>query len=68
MSYIIEHTKLAFCWWDVLALVILAAVIAVFAWKVRSMKKEEQDLQEQLSELYADDAVGIKGKHGFDKA
>ena len=60
MSYIFEHTRLGFCWWDLLALVILVIVVVAFAVK-RSKLKDEQDeqdeLEDQLSELYAEDSV-----------
>lgn len=63
MSYIFEHTVLGFCWWDLLAAIILIVVIAVFAWKHHDMKKQEKDLEDQLSELYANDTVEIEGQH-----
>ena len=47
MSYIFEHTRLGFCWWDLLALVILVIVVVAFA----------DELEDQLSELYAEDSV-----------
>ncbi|MDO4485018.1 MAG: hypothetical protein Q4C46_00325 [Bacillota bacterium] len=59
MSYIMEHTVFGFCWWDIPALIVLIAVVAVFVVKHRDMKKQEKDLENQLSELYADDTVGI---------
>ena len=51
MSYIIEHTVLGFCWWDIPALIILLAVIAVFIKKHHDMKKLENELEDQLEEL-----------------
>ena len=57
MSYVIEHTRLAFCWWDLPARLVLLAVIVVFIIRRRDMKKEEKDLEEQLSDLYATDTV-----------
>lgn len=63
MSYILEHTVLGFCWWDIPALIVLIAVIAVFVMKHRDMKKQENDLEDQLSELYANDTVGIDAKN-----
>lgn len=59
MSYIFSHTTLGFCWWDLPALIILIFVIVAFAVKHHNMKKEENDLEDQLSELYADDTVEI---------
>lgn len=54
MSYIIEHTVLGFCWWDIPALIILLAVIAVFIKKHHDMKKLENELEDQLDELRGD--------------
>lgn len=57
MKYILEHTTLGFCSWDIPALLILIAVLVVFAVKYHNMKKEEKNLEDQLSELYTDDTV-----------
>ena len=54
MSYIIEHTVLGLCWWDIPALIILLAVIAVFIKKHHDMKKLENELEDQLEELRGD--------------
>ena len=51
MSYILEHTVLGFCWWDLPALILLIAVIVVFAWKHHDMKKQEKELEDQISEM-----------------
>lgn len=59
MAYIIEHSKLGFCWWDIPALIVLIVVVAVFVWKHHDMKKQEKDLEDQISELYTDDTVEI---------
>ncbi len=60
MLYILSHTKLGFCWWDLLALILLIIVIAVFAVKHHDMKKEEKDLEDEISQLCADDTVQIE--------
>ena len=39
MAYLFEHTKFAFCWLDLLALLILLAVIVVFGVRNRDLKK-----------------------------
>lgn len=57
MSYILEHTILGFCWWDIPALLILIGIAVYFVVKNHKRKEEEKDLEDQLSELYADDAV-----------
>lgn len=62
MTNIFAHTRFAFCWWDLPALIILVAVIVAFAVKNHNMKKEEKDLEDQLSELYTDDTVEIENQ------
>ena len=62
MSYILEHTRLGFCWWDLLALIVLIVVIVAFAWKHHKIKDEQKELEDQLSELYANDAVPIESE------
>ena len=57
MAYLLEHTKLGFCWWDLLALLILLAVVIVYLVRRHNLKKEQKDLEDQLSDLYADDSV-----------
>ena len=57
MSYIIQHTCLGFCWLDLVALIVLIAVIAIAVKRRRDMKKEEQNLEEQLSVFYAEETV-----------
>ena len=57
MSYIFEHTRLGFCWGDLLALVILVIVVVAFAVKRSKLKDEQDELEDQLSELYAEDSV-----------
>lgn len=59
MSYIIEHTSLGFCWWDIPALIVLIVVIVVFVWKRHGMKKQEKELENQLAEFYTDDAAPL---------
>ena len=60
MSYIFEHTAWGFCWWEIPAAFILIVVIAVCACKRHNMKMQERDLEDQLSELCADDAVSFE--------
>ena len=55
MSYILEHTRLGFCWWDLIALIILIVVAVFFAYKFMSMKKSQKDLEDQISEIYSED-------------
>ena len=57
MSYVLEHTRLGFCWWDLPALIVLLAVIVIFLVKHHNQKTDEKELEDSLSELRADDAV-----------
>lgn len=57
MSYILEHTVLGFCWWDIPGLIVFIGVAVYFFLKNRKSKEEEKDLEDQLSDLYADAAV-----------
>ena len=57
MAYLLEHTKLGFCWWDLLALLISLAVVIVYLVRRHNLKKEQKDLEDQLSDLYAEDSV-----------
>lgn len=57
MAYLLEHTKLGFCWWDLLALLVLLTVVIVYLVRRHNLKKEQKDLEDQLSDLYAEDSV-----------
>ena len=60
MTFIMQHTRLGFCWLDLVALVILIAVVTMFVVKRNKMKKTEKELQDQLSAMYADSVVGAE--------
>ena len=62
MSYIIQHTCLGFCWLDLVSLLVLIAVIAVAFLRRRDIKKEEKDLEEELSAFYAEQTVEVKAQ------
>ena len=55
MSYILEHTRLGFCWWDLIALIILIVVAVIFVCKFMNIKKTQKDLEDQISEIYSED-------------
>lgn len=57
MAFVLQHTRLGFCWLDLIALVILLVVIGVYIHQHRKLKKLEKELKEQLSTVYADKAV-----------
>jgi Ca2+/Na+ antiporter len=49
MAYILAHSRLGFCWWDIPALIVLIAVIVVFLVKYFKMRNTEKELEDQLS-------------------
>ena len=57
MSYLLEHIKFGFCWLDLLALIVLIVVVVFFIRKNTKLKDEQKDLEDQLSELYAQDSI-----------
>ena len=57
MSYLLEHTKFGFCWLDLLALIVLIVLVVFFIKKNTKLKDEQKDLEDQLSELYAQDSI-----------
>lgn len=59
MSYVFEHSVFGFCWWDLPAAIVLIVVIVAFVWKHHDMKKQEKELEDQISELYTDDTVKL---------
>ena len=63
-GYIIEHTKLGFDWLDLLALIILLVVVIVWAVRRHNLKSEQKDLEDQLSDLYADDSLDVEEADG----
>lgn len=57
MSFVLSHSRLGFCWWDLLALIALVVVIVFFVIRYRNMKKQEKELEDDLSALYANDTM-----------
>lgn len=57
MAYVLEHTKFGFCWWDLLALLLLVVLVAVYLVRRHNLKKEQKELEDQLADLYAGDSV-----------
>lgn len=51
------HTSLGFCMWDIPALIVLAAMVVVFAVHRHKQKKREKDFEDQLAELTADETM-----------
>ena len=44
MAYVLEHTRLGFCWLDLIALAVLVLVVVIFVRKRRAMIQEEEEL------------------------
>ena len=61
IGYVFEHTKLGFCWWDLLGAIVLAFVVIFFIVRTNQMKKKQKQLEEQLSDLYMEDTLGADG-------
>lgn len=59
MSFVFEHSVLGFCWWDLPALIVLILVVVAFIWKHHDMKKQERELEDEISKLYVDDTVQL---------
>lgn len=62
MSFILEHTRLGFCWLDLIALAILVVVIIVFVVQRRKLVQQEKDLEDQLSAKFAENMVDTEPK------
>ena len=57
LAFLFEHTRLGFCWLDLIALIILLAVIVIFIVKIIKQKREEKELEDEISNLTADASV-----------
>ena len=62
MAFLLQHTRLGFCWLDLIALAVLLVVIGVFVWQHRKLKKQEKELQDRLSAVYAYKTVEAEQK------
>lgn len=57
MAFVLQRTRFGFCWLDLIALAVLLVVAVVFITQHRKLKKQEKELQERLSSIYAEEAV-----------
>ena len=57
MSYLLDHSKLGFCWLDLIALILLIAAILVVRKKLKKMKEEKEKLEDELAKLNAGTAI-----------
>lgn len=48
MKYILQRTVLGWCWWDLVALIVLVGVCVYSYLKIKKMKEIEQKLNERL--------------------
>ena len=67
MAYLFEHTKFGFCWLDLLALLILLAVIVVFGVRNRDLKKQQKDLEDPVFRRCEKRQFGDTGISGNEK-
>ena len=57
MLYVLEHSKIGFCWWDLVALLVVIVVIALYVVQKKKLNDRQSDLEDQLSELYDGDSA-----------
>lgn len=57
MAFVLSHSKLGFCWWDLVALVVLVVVVGFFIIKYRKAKQHEKELEDEISALYTTDTL-----------
>ena len=52
------NIALGFCFWDILALIVLLAVVIGFVIRTVNLNTPEKVLEDELSEIYADQTTG----------
>ena len=62
MSFIFQHTRLGFCWLDLIALAVLVVGVVVFVVQRRKLVQQEKELEDQLSAKYAENVVDTEPK------
>ena len=62
MSFIFQHTRLGFCWLDLIALAVLVVVVVVFVVQRRKLVQQEKELEDQLSGNFGVDVVETEPK------
>lgn len=53
MAFLLQHTILWWCWWDIAAFLILCGVIVMYIVKIRRMKKDQEILEKAADECAA---------------
>lgn len=62
MGNAMHHTLLGFCWWDIPAFIILIGVIVLLIIRHRKLKKREQELEDLISEKFAESSIDIESE------
>lgn len=57
MQYLFEHTTLGFCWWDLVAVIVLVGIIIFCREKIKKMEDEKKELEAALNGTEAVEAV-----------
>lgn len=61
LEYMFSHSFFGLCAWDLPALIVLAAMIVVFAVHRHNMKKREDEFEDELADRWANNSVETKG-------
>lgn len=61
MEYLIAHTRLFWCGWDLPALIILALVAAVCIYRVHKQKKTLKEFRSRIEEIRKTAALPLQG-------
>ena len=59
MAYLLDHTILGFCWFDIIAAVILIGIVVYSVLRLKKMKRERDLLEEKLASQNADKIVEV---------
>ena len=54
MADFFENAVLGFCWWDLVALIILIAIAVGFFLQMKRLNRKKQDLEDQVSQKYSE--------------
>lgn len=57
MRYILDRTVFGWCWWDLIALIVLVCVCVYCYRKVHKMKELKKELEERLENQMAGQSV-----------
>ena len=65
MAYLLDHTILGFCWFDIIAAVILIGIVVYSVLRLKKMKRERDLLEEKLASQNADKIVEVDTPEGI---